>query len=580
MYKEIKKCRLCGCPDLITLIDLGNLALTGVFPSKGEIVPRSPLELVKCEGACELVQLRHTYSLEQMYGDNYGYRSGLNNSMVKHLNHLVNKMIKYIPLKDEDIVIDIGSNDCTLLKAYPEKIKLNKLGIDPTAEKFKQYYPEDTLLSANFFSSDAIKQIFPNKKAKIITAVAMFYDLEDPLQFAQQVYECLDDEGVWLIEQSYMPFMLTNNAYDTICHEHLEYYGLKQIKYIADKVGFKIINIEFNDTNGGSFAVAMVKKESSFKEQFIPTETIMPYDTFRKNVEKHKEDLLTFLDKQTKVLGYGASTKGNVILQYCDITEKQLPYIGEVNEYKFGRYTPGTNIPIIPEKEAKEMNPDYLMVLPWHFKNVIVSKEKAYLQKGGKLFFPLPYMDIIVKKEKGPEYYDNVNRIPKTLKPTWVNLYNKIIEQIPQDSAVVDLGCGPGLFAEFLYRAGFKDYLGIDFSSKCVEIAQCRIPSYTFEVDNLYDSSNAKFLNYDVFVLVEVLEHLSDDLAVINSIPIGKKIIFSVPNRHDIAHVRFFDNPEEIKQRFDKYIKFDKILTINGGGVKRFFIGVGERYDK
>lgn len=577
MHKEIAGCRLCGCSDLITIINLGNLALTGVFPLKGESVPKSPLELVKCE-RCELVQLRHTYCLEQMYGDNYGYRSGLNKSMVKHLKQRVNKAIEYVSLKDGDLVVDIGSNDCTLLKAYP-CIQLHRLGIDPTAKKFKQYYPEDVLLSANFFSADLVKKYFPKKKAKIITAIAMFYDLEDPLQFAQQVYECLDSKGIWVIEQSYLLFMLTNNAYDTICHEHLEYYGLKQIKYIADKVGFKIIDIEFNDINGGSFAITLAKKNSFFKEKFVGSEIIMPYDTFKRNVIKHKEDLPEFLNKQKsldkKILGYGASTKGNVVLQYCDITNEQLSHIGEVNEYKFGRYTPSTNIPIISEQRVKKMNPDYLMVLPWHFKNVIVPKEKEYLQKGGKLLFSLPCIDIISKKEQGPKYYDNINRIPKTLKPTWVDLYNSIVQQIPVNTAVVDLGCGPGLFAEFLFKAGFKNYLGIDFSSECIKIARCRVPSYVFEVSNLYSLASEKYLNYDVLVLVEVLEHLSKDLEVINSIPAGKKIVFSVPNRHDAAHVRFFDNPKEVKQRFSKYIKFDKILTIKGDKGKRFFVGVG-----
>jgi hypothetical protein len=410
MYKEIKQCRLCDSNYLISLLNLGKLALSGIFPnSKDEKVPESPLELVLCD-KCGLVQLRHTYCLEEMYGDNYGYRSGLNESMVAHLNYRVSKILECVSLKNNDLVVDIGSNDSTLLKAYPStKSCLNRLGIDPTGKKFKKYYPEDILLSTDFFSVDVLKNNFPNKKAKVITAIAMFYDLESPLQFARDVYECLDDEGIWLIEQSYMPSMLEANAYDTICHEHLEYYGLKQIKYIADNVGFKIIDIEFNKTNGGSFAATLAKKASNFKEANIKNilfeetrkfENLNAYNLFKTNVLKHREDLLTFLVEKKKqgkkVLGYGASTKGNIILQYCNITENEIECIGEVNEDKFGKYTPGTYIPIVSEREVKTMCcPDILMVLPWHFKDAIVRKEQEYLKRGGCLFFPLPYLDTV-----------------------------------------------------------------------------------------------------------------------------------------------------------------------------------------
>jgi 2-polyprenyl-3-methyl-5-hydroxy-6-metoxy-1,4-benzoquinol methylase len=183
-----------------------------------------------------------------------------------------------------------------------------------------------------------------------------------------------------------------------------------------------------------------------------------------------------------------------------------------------------------------------------------------------------------MKIEQGADYYDNKKRIPKGLKPTWVNLYNKIIEQIPLNSAVADLGCGPGLFAEFVYEAGYRNYLGLDFSEKCIEAAKQRVPNFTFEVRNLYDPQNIqKYLNYEVFVFVEVLEHIENDLSIINLIPKKKKIIFSVPNRDDAAHVRFFKNAEEVRQRFSSVINFSDVLIIKGGATKKFFVGIGEK---
>ena len=415
MYEEIKKCRICGNSNLDSIINLGNQSLTGIFPkNKTEDVPKFPLELIKCDennGGCGLLQLKHKGDLSLMYGKDYGYRSGLNKSMVNHLNNIVKKILNICELKENDLIIDIGSNDSTLLRAYPQN--LNLVGIDPTGIKFKKYYPEHIDLITDFFPSKQLGEKYPNKKAKIITSIAMFYDLEDPLRFMQEVYNNLEEEGIWVFEQSYMPLMIDNLAYDTICHEHLEYYRLQQIKWMADKIGFKIIDVEFNDTNGGSFLVIIAKKDSIYKERRKLIEEILtkekdkkfhtlePYLKFKGLVSKHKKEFINLLNnlksKGKTVFGYGASTKGNVILQYCDITEKELPYILEVNTNKFGSYTPGTKIHIISEEEGKRLSPDYLIVFPWHFKKMIIEKEKSYIEEGGKFIFLLPEIDVIKK---------------------------------------------------------------------------------------------------------------------------------------------------------------------------------------
>ena len=265
-YKEIRQCRICGGSVSEPIFSLGNQSLTGVFPKKENMVDiRGPVDLVKCisSAGCGLVQLKQSYNIENMYGDNYGYRSGLNESMVKHLNGIVQKIMSLQILNSKDTIIDIGSNDCTTLLQYP-KDKFSLIGIDPTGHKFKDFYPDDVRLIPDFFSkSILIKNNID--KAKVITSISMFYDLESPVDFAYDIYESLMDDGIWLFEQSYLPSMLKTNSFDTICHEHLEFYALKQIEFILDKVGFTLIDVVLNDVNGGSFQIIAAKNPKTLK---------------------------------------------------------------------------------------------------------------------------------------------------------------------------------------------------------------------------------------------------------------------------------------------------------------------------
>lgn len=417
MYETIADCRMCYSPDVISVLDLGMQALTGIFPkTRSENVPAGPLALVKCQ-ECGLVQLQHNYDLSMLYGDTYGYRSGLNPSMVKHLAGRVAKLERRMALSEGDLVIDIGSNDGTLLKSYSTE-GLSRVGVDPSGPKFRQYYPAGAELIADFFSTAAVKRSVGERKAKIITSIAMFYDLERPMDFVKQIIDVLDDEGLWLFEQSYLPTMIATHSYDTVCHEHLEYYALKQIVYFTRKLGLKIVDVEMNDVNGGSFAVTVAKQGSRFveaaalvedilaKEQAAGYDTVKPFEDLKQSMTGQREalrNLLTRLRKEgKKVFGYGASTKGNVLLQYCGIDEELLPLIAEVNEDKFGSFTPGTRIPIISEKQARTMNPDYFMVLPWHFRDNIIAKETDYLENGGSLIFPLPDLKVVSRRVEEP----------------------------------------------------------------------------------------------------------------------------------------------------------------------------------
>jgi hypothetical protein len=409
MYTEIKKCRISGSTNLVQVLSLGDQYLTGVFPkSLDEKVTKGPLDLVWCPDS-GLLQMKQSYSLDEMYGDNYGYRSGLNASMVSHLTNKIRTLQRLVKLSDTDLVIDIGSNDATALKAYSGNHQ--KVGIDPTGLKFASYYTSDIKLIPDFFSAVAFKSHFPNKKANIITSIAMFYDLENPVSFVNDIENVLADEGIWHFEQSYMPSMLRTNSYDTICHEHLEFYSFKVVKDLLENCGMSVIDVQMNAINGGSFAVTASKKGASYKrnnaiinwmlqqESDLGLDTLKPYLDFENRVFKHRKNLLQLIeailaDGKT-ILGYGASTKGNVLLQFCGITAKHIPYIAEVNKEKFGSFTPGTCIPIISEQEARAMKPDYFLVLPWHFKHNILERETAYIEQGGKFIFPLPEIEIV-----------------------------------------------------------------------------------------------------------------------------------------------------------------------------------------
>ena len=410
MYRKIEACRICANRHLVRVLDLGEQTLTGVFPrGKDANITAGPLRLVKCTGgsdACGLLQLEHSYDLGEMYGENYGYRSGLNPSMVRHLHGKVGKILERIDLEHGDLVVDIGSNDSTTLQAYPQSGPI-LIGMDPTGVKFRKYYPQHIELIPDFFSSALLKQRFPGKKAKVITSFSMFYDLEDPIAFMQEIHEVLADGGIWVFEQSYMPTMLETNSYDTVCHEHLEFYALRQIKWMTDKVGFRILDVELSDVNGGSFSITVAKSGGDHSvpapvqkildaESDMQLDALAPYAAFAGRAAQSKRDLLNFIQtaraEGKKVAALGASTKGNVLLQYCGLTEKDIFCIGDVNADKFGCYTPGTGIPIIPEDELLALEPDYLMVLPWHFRKFFLESKKF---RGSKLVFPLPQLEVL-----------------------------------------------------------------------------------------------------------------------------------------------------------------------------------------
>jgi NDP-4-keto-2,6-dideoxyhexose 3-C-methyltransferase len=342
-----------------------------------------------------------------MYGENYGYRSGLNPSMVAHLHAKIARIVAMDILVPGDVVIDIGSNDATSLKAYPDD-GYALFGVDPSGAKFRDYYPDHVTLIPDFFSAAAIRDALGGRRAKVVTSFSMFYDLEDPIRFAREVAETLAEDGIWVFEQSYLPAMLAANSFDTICHEHLEFYALRQIEWIAREAGVKVIEVTFNAVNGGSFSVVAARADSSRAPDTATLDAIRAdeaalgldgdavYDAFKQRVAASRTATRAFLAQakaaEKSVYGLGASTKGNVLLQDYGIDDTDLTAIGEVNADKFGSFTPGSLIPIMPEAEVLALDPDYLFVLPWHFRPFF---EGLGSLKGRKLVFPLPVFEIV-----------------------------------------------------------------------------------------------------------------------------------------------------------------------------------------
>jgi hypothetical protein len=407
VYKAIKVCRVCKSPNLDPVLDLGVQNLTGVFPKKNEADPiASPLNIIYCH-ECKLVQLEHSVNPDFMYGDNYGYRSGLNESMKLHLKLKIDVLAQKFNITKNSIILDIGSNDGTSCN-YWLKYSNFVTGMDPTASKFSEYYDPRVTVISNFFSSNNF--LSRSKKADLITSIAMFYDLEDPVSFAKEISESLSNDGIWYLEQSYLVSMIRSTSYDTICHEHLEYYSLTSLNIIMTLAGLKIIDVSLNDTNGGSITITVAKIQSKYEvnteyiDWLLAKETNFFCDSrknllmFNDKVKLHRDelkDLVLSLSLKSLIWGLGASTKGNTILQYCGFTSKEIAYIVDVNPRKWGCETPGSRIPIINEHALKDSKVNYILVLPWHFRKNLLGKAQDFFVSGGKYIFPLPEIEIV-----------------------------------------------------------------------------------------------------------------------------------------------------------------------------------------
>ncbi len=412
-YKN-NKCRICGSKNLKKIIDLKKQYIQGSFIKKNNPKPylkKIPLLVMLCEN-CTLAQLSHTVSKEILY-KNYWYESGINLTMQNHLKEITKIGSNLIKKNDNISVLDIGCNDGTLLNFYPKKFK--KYGIDPS-QIIKKINKKKVNVINDFFPPQK-KNLLLNLKFDLITSIAMFYDLQNPNIFVKKIKTHLKDNGVWIFELSYLIDMLKLNSFDTICHEHLEYYSIHSLEFLLKKHNLKMFNVSRNTINGGSIRcfvthsdniiydknenIKKIKKLISYEKKIKIKRTYI-YDKFDKNINIIKKKLISkiksILKKKNKIYVLGASTKGNTILQFLNINDKVIPYAIERNKKKIGAKTIGSNIIIVSEKFAKNSEPNYKLVLPWHFKREIINREFNYIKKGGKLIFPLPKVLTIDKK--------------------------------------------------------------------------------------------------------------------------------------------------------------------------------------
>jgi NDP-4-keto-2,6-dideoxyhexose 3-C-methyltransferase len=411
MSQNNYKCRICNKKQYSKIINLGNQPLSGVFPKiqSNKKVKQSPLNLIRCN-SCDLIQLFDTANVGDMYGSSYGYNSGLSKLMINHLKDGFLKLTKYKKLAKKNNILDIGSNDSTFLGFYPNNNL--KIGIDPSGPRFKKKYEKNkSELIANFFTYKNVNNNYPNLKFDIITSYAMFYDINNPIEFCKDIYKLLKNNGVWNLELSYLPLLIQNMTYDQICHEHVTYYDLTMLQKVLKKAKLKINEVSFNEINGGSFNIICSKQNSNLKtntkkideildneKQYYEDKNLESFSLRIQNSATTLNDFLHNIIKSKKtIIGYGASTKGNIILNYSKIDKKIISIICDENPFKLDRKTPGTNIPIITKKEMRKAKPDYLFVLIWSFRKEVIEQELDYIKKGGKLIIPLPTLHIIDK---------------------------------------------------------------------------------------------------------------------------------------------------------------------------------------
>lgn len=384
--REATACRAGGGP-LHEILALGNLHLSAFLRTDEPTPPAYPLTLTIGENS-HLVQLRHTVDQNALYR-NYWYRSGTNEAMATHLALLANNAARRVHINPGDVVVDIGCNDGTLLRSYPGWVY--KIGYDPSniAPIGVDMYIND------FFTPEKYPY---EKKAKIVTSIAMFYDLDDPVAFARNIGQILSDDGLWVCEMHYLRAMIDTNGFDAICHEHLAYYDLLALEYVLNQAGLYVIDVEQNQVNGGSFRAYIAKRgEASpavYAMRSAEWDNPINFDMFCDKIKTNQQrvcDLLNWYKKDGKlVLGYGASTKGSTMAQFYQITEDLMPMIADRNPLKWGLRCSGTDIPVISEDAARKMKPDIYLAFPYHFIDGFLRREVEHIQRGGKFMVTIP----------------------------------------------------------------------------------------------------------------------------------------------------------------------------------------------
>jgi len=416
-YTVINKCRICSNNSVNEILKLEPQYIATTFVTDNENNPMAkikiPLTLILCK-KCGLVQLKETVRPDLLY-KNYFYRTAINDTMKRDLQDVVNYAVENVKTESNDVIVDIGANDCTMVSMYPDHLK--RFGIEPATNIDWSNVNESITIVNDYFSKDIVLKATNYKKAKIISATAMFYDFDDPNVVTKDIKDILHEDGVCVIQVSYLLDTIRDMNFYDVVHEHLEYYSLKSINYLMERNGLKVIDATTNFVNGGSLRVLVTHKDSrrpkSKRYQEILDEeekwnleeldTYVQYEQKIKDIiKKSREFIVNEIENGGTVIGLGASTKGNVLLQICRIGKDLLPYISDRNKEKVGLRTLGTDIEIISEEKARKINPSAMLVIPWNFKEEILSREQNFIQNGGKMLFLMPKPYIV---DNNGEYY-------------------------------------------------------------------------------------------------------------------------------------------------------------------------------
>jgi len=403
---SITACRACSSENIVNILNLSNLYLSN-FVRDNKKPPKFPLKLVLCRN-CFLLQLKHNAPQTLLYSENYGYRSGINQTMRNELSEIAAKTMKMLGISAKNAtVVDIGANDGTLLSNYPKSFF--RVAVDPVEKFKKESKAHANVVATDFFNYKTVSKALGNKKADIVTAISCFYDMEEPNTFVDDVKRILNEKGIFVIQQNYLVKMLTQNAFDNIVHEHLEYYSLISLQNLLARHGLEVFDLELRELNGGSFRtyigfkgahpISVSVYEQTELEKLISLHRKKIYTDFAKRIKNLKKEVYEFIkkehDKGKKIYVYGASTRGNTLLQYFNLDNKLIDKAAERNPEKYGTKIASVGIPIVSEDEARRDKPDYMLVLPWFFKTEFLEREKAYLKSGGHFIFPLPKLEII-----------------------------------------------------------------------------------------------------------------------------------------------------------------------------------------
>lgn len=412
--KKIRKCRFCGNKSLISCFDIGDQYLSSIFPESLDYknhFKKYPMNLVLCEKtetSCGALQLEHSLDMTDMY-EEYPFTSSTNSSMPKILKDVLDSALEYVIPSRHDLVLDIGGNDGTLL-SFLDHIGCELLCMDAAKNVQPMFESDNYTHVRGYFNKKSYKHS-TSKKAKLVFSIAMFYHLYDPVQFSKDVAECMDDDGVWVIQMAHLPSMIKTNMYDNIVHEHVGYYGTDHMRWFMEKAGLEIFDVTLNDVYGGSYRIFVKKKgcrkypvNQRFHDEIKKDQDMGIYDPntyhlMMDRVNKTKTELVS-LCKKIKNQGksiwiYGASTKGNTILQFCEINHELIDAAADSNPFKIDKYIIGTDIPIKNEIEMRAAKPDYLLALPYSFLKGFMKREKGLIESGTKFIVPLPSVRIV-----------------------------------------------------------------------------------------------------------------------------------------------------------------------------------------